>query len=113
VSPDLQAKARRRSSQSVGTRLGGGLILAALVPGVFGLALLSSAVIGRPLLARAVVTSDRGAAANVTIAWGIGLIAIAAGQLAGALAGFGSIAARAAANHDALVAVVAIRAGLR
>lgn len=72
-------------------RTGVGLILAALVPALFGLALLVSAAIRRPLLARALATSDGIAAARLTIVWGIALLAIAAGQLAGALAGFGSI----------------------
>jgi hypothetical protein len=71
--------------------LGGGLILSALVPAVFGLALLVSAATRRPLLARVLATSDGFAAARLTIAWGIALLGIAAGQFAGALAGFGSI----------------------
>jgi hypothetical protein len=71
--------------------VGGGLIPSALVPGVFAVALLVSPAIRRPLLARVLTTSDGIAAARLTIAWGIALLGIAAGQLAGALAGFGSI----------------------
>lgn len=81
----------RRSNRGARGRAGGGLILAALVPAVFGLALLVSAVIRRPLLARALATREGIAAARLTIAWGIALLTIAAGQLAGALTGFGSI----------------------
>jgi hypothetical protein len=54
-------------------------------------ALLVSAAVRRPLLTRALATSDGIARARLTIAWGIALLAIAASQLAGALAGFGSI----------------------
>jgi hypothetical protein len=80
------------------------LILAALVPAVFGLALLVSAAIRRPLLARPLPTNVRSAAARLTPVWGIALLAIAAGQLAGALAGFGSITSPAgfAAASDSL-----------
>ena len=58
---------------------------------MFGLALIVSAAIMRPFLARALTKSDGITAAWLTTAWGIALLAIAAGQLAGALAGFGSI----------------------
>jgi hypothetical protein len=67
------------------------LILAALVPAVFGLALLVSAAIRRPFLTYVLTTSQRAAATRLTIAWGIALLAIAAAQLAGAVAGFESI----------------------
>ena len=86
---DLQPE--RRSSLGARARLGAGLILAALVPAAFGLALLVSAAISRPLMARALMTTDRVAATRLTIAWGIALLGIAGGQLAGTLAGFGSI----------------------
>lgn len=57
----------------------------------FGLALLVLAAIRRPLLASGLATSDGIAAARLTIVWGIDLMAMAAGQLAGALVGRGSI----------------------
>jgi hypothetical protein len=89
VSSDLQLE--RRASRSYRVRLGGGLVLAALVPAVFGLAILASAAIGRPLIAHILTTSNRVAANRLTIVWGIALLAIAGGQLAGALTGLGSI----------------------
>jgi hypothetical protein len=74
------------------TRLVGALILAALLPGVFGVALLISAWLRRPLLAGVLNPREEPKAASMTIAWGIALLAIAALQLAVGLAGFGSIA---------------------
>jgi hypothetical protein len=74
------------------TRLGGALALAALLPGVFGVALLVSAWLRRPLLARALKPCEEAKSTPLTVAWGIALLAIAAVQMAGALVGFGSIA---------------------
>ena len=88
MSSNLQLE--RRSNRAGRGRVAGGLIIAALVPAVFGLALLVSAAVRRPLLTRVVATPE-GPAARLTLVWGIALLAIAAGQLAGALAGFGSI----------------------
>ena len=88
MSSNLQLELR--SNRGARGRVAGGLIVAALVPAVFGLALLVSVAVRRPLLARVLATTER-PAARLTLAWGIALLAIAAGQLAGALAGFGSI----------------------
>jgi hypothetical protein len=68
------------------------VILAALLPAVFGVALLLSVWMRRPLLARALKPSEQAKAAPLTIAWGFALLAIASVQMAGALAGFGAIA---------------------
>jgi hypothetical protein len=46
---------------------------------------------GDRFVARALTTNDGIAASRLTIVWGIALMAIAAGQLAGALVGLGSI----------------------
>ena len=89
MSSDLRFE--RQRDRRGGGPIGGGLILAALVPAVFGLALLVSAAIRRLLLTYVLTTSQRVAATRLTIAWGIALLAIAAAQLAGAVAGFESI----------------------
>jgi len=53
------------ASRELDSRVAGGLIIAALVPAVFGLALLVSAAVRRPLLTRVVATPE-GPAARLT-----------------------------------------------
>jgi hypothetical protein len=67
------------------------LIVSALVPALVAVALLVSAALRRPLLARYLRPSARAAAAPLTIAWGVALLAIAAVQVTGAIVGLGSI----------------------
>ena len=105
TSSDRQAE--RSGHPRPRARLGGALVLAALLPGVFAVALLVSAWLRRPLLARALKSSQKAKAVPLTIAWGIALLGIATVQMAGALAGFGSItspAGMAARTGFALVA---------
>ena len=67
------------------------LLSAAVLPAVFGVALLVSAALRRPLLTRALAPADDARSNLLTLAWGGALMVIAAIQLAGAAAGFGSI----------------------
>ena len=66
-----------------------GLIAGALVPAAVAVALLVSLTLRRPLLA--VRTNNPTSAARLTVAWALGLLAVAAIQLGGALLGMASI----------------------
>ena len=72
-------------------RLVGAMAAAALIPAIFGATLLVSVTVHRPLLIRVRRPSVRANANALTVAWGVGLLAIAAGQFAGAIIGLGSI----------------------
>jgi hypothetical protein len=72
-------------------RLGGGLVLAAVIPAVFAVAFLVSAAMRRPVLGPALPESKAEIAHRLTVVSGIVLLVIAAVQAAGATAGLGSI----------------------
>jgi hypothetical protein len=71
--------------------LGGGLVLGAVLPAVFGVLFLVSAALHRPVLARALPQYSTEIAQRLTVVWGIVLVVIGALQGAGALIGIGSI----------------------
>jgi hypothetical protein len=81
----LKAHARDRAL------LIGSLIAGAFVPAVGAIVLFVSLAVRRPLLARAVRGNRAAAATPLTLAWALGLTAIAAVQAAGAALGLGSI----------------------